>query len=138
MLFRSGVLVALSMNQDFYRPYQKLLLTVRLAIPAGTHVYAAAALEGQAGLSCSIEPIDGLEAAAFELPSPSAMDAAGEQFEGYEGAVTGRLWFAINKFQGDVDVYAVVRYQACTDFLCYPPAELRIPLPLKGVDLIRD
>ena len=58
--------------------------------------------------------------------------------EGYEGDVAGRLWFAINKFQGDITLTVRVRYQVCTDFLCYPPAELRIPLELRGLDLIRD
>lgn len=133
-----GVRVAVSVNQDFYRPYQKLLLTVRITIPQGTHVYAEPSSDGLTGLNCVIEPVEGLDAGTLELPPSSTIDAAGEPLDGYEGDVAGRIWFAINKFQGDVTLHIGVRYQACTDFLCYPPAGLRIPLELRGVDLIRD
>ncbi len=134
----AGIRVTVSLGQDCYRPYQKLLLHLCLKIPDGAHVYADPAPEGQTGLTGALETIDGLEAAALELPPPSTITSFGEQFQGYENDVTGTLWFAINKFHGDVSLQAMVRYQACTDVLCYPPAELRIPLVLRGVDLIQD
>ncbi|MEK7217270.1 MAG: hypothetical protein AAB289_16930, partial [Chloroflexota bacterium] len=74
-----GVRVAVSVNQDFYHPYQKLLLNLRLTIPQGSHVYAEPSPDGLTGLNCVIEPVEGLDAAALELPPGATIDAAGEQ-----------------------------------------------------------
>ena len=31
-----------------------------------------------------------------------------------------------------------IDYQACTPTVCFPPATLRVDVPLNGLDLIRD
>lgn len=44
----------------------------------------------------------------------------------------------LTQFLDDVTLVVRVHYQACNDTACYPPAALSLPLPLGGLDRVRD
>lgn len=56
----------------------------------------------------------------------------------HEGAVSGTVPLALRRNLGDVTLGVRLRYQACSPDDCYPPDEIVLPLPLRGLDDIRD
>jgi hypothetical protein len=56
----------------------------------------------------------------------------------YEGRVEAVVPFRVEEVEGPVRLGVRVCYQACTETLCYPPADERLDLPLEAADLIRD
>jgi hypothetical protein len=63
-----------------------------------------------------------------------------ERLEGMEvgNTVRGALPVVLTKNLGEVTLSVRLRYQACSDILCYPPAELAVELPVTGIDVIRE
>jgi Thiol:disulfide interchange protein DsbD, N-terminal/AhpC/TSA family len=131
-----------------YRPYQKLRLGFSVVVASGLHVYGAPIPEGLTPLTVTVEPREGFEVGEVELPEPrlyeyeyatEGLDApTDEPTFVYEGTVRGALSLAIVQNLGEIEVGVRVRYQACGDAVCYPPAEVRLSLPLKGLDNLRD
>ena len=123
-----------------YRPFQKLRLEFEIRIGEGLHVYVEPIPEGYTPLAVEVEPLEGMETGEPELPEPHPFQVEGldEQFFVYEGTVRGALPLALTKNLGDVTLGVTLSYQACSEVLCYPPAELAAELPITGIDVIRE
>lgn len=123
-----------------YRPYQKIWVNFSIAVDPDLHVYARPVPEGFTPLQIRFEPLETLEVGPIELPEPRPMKMEGfeETFYVHEGKIKGGVWMMLSKNLEDTEITMRVRYQACTTKVCYPPAELSLALPLKGLDLIRD
>ncbi len=123
-----------------YRPYQKLRLEFEIRIAQGLHVYVEPIPEGYTPLTVEVDLLEGMETGEPELPDPHPFEVEGldEQFYVYEGTVRGALPLVLTKNLGEVGLRVTLSYQACSDALCYPPAELAVELPITGIDVIRD
>jgi peroxiredoxin len=123
-----------------YRPYQMLRLHVELSVPPEMHVFAAPVPDGYAPLSLQIEPLDGLQVDPYQLqtPRPFTVDGLEEEFFVYEGVIQAVIPLQLTKNLGPTSLTLRVSYQACTPTECFPPASLRVDVPLNGLDLIRD
>jgi peroxiredoxin len=123
-----------------YRPYQLLRLHVELSLPPEMHVFAAPVPDGYTPLSLQIDPLDGLQVDPYPLPTPHpfAVDDLEEQFFVYEGVIRSAMPLQLTKNLGPTNLTLRVNYQACTPTVCFPPAALRVDVPLNGLDLIRD
>lgn len=123
-----------------YRPYQKLRLEFEIRIAAGLHVYGEPIPERYTPLTVEVEPLEGMEVGNVELLEPRLLPVEGldEQFFIYDGTVRGALPVVLTKNLGEVALSVRLRYQACSDILCYPPAELAVELPVTGIDVIRE
>jgi hypothetical protein len=127
-----------------YRPYQKLRLGFAIAVAPGLHVYAGPTPEGLTPLTVGVEPLETLEVGPVELPEPHLLEMKGrvlgsdESTFVYEGTVRGALALALLKNLGEVNIALRVRYQACSDTVCFPPSEVALSLPLVGLDNLRD
>lgn len=119
-------------NSPEYRPYQVVPLTVELTIKKGWHVYTTPIPDGYTALSAELAPLEGLGADAAVWPEGHAHRVEGldETFSVLEGAVRGRIpvTFAVAAGAGDRRPEVVVRYQACSDTTCMPPATVRLSL----------
>ena len=81
-----------------------------------------------------------MEVGEPDLPHPHPFQVYGldEQFYVYEGVVRGAVPLVLTKNLGEVALRITLSYQACSDTLCYPPAEVAVGLPITGIDVIRD
>ncbi len=136
---RDGVRVTAWLGQATYRPWQQLRLHVSLTIASELHVYADSAPEGLCAFAASVSGID-MESAATVLPTPHVTHVEGiaEPCSVYEGCVEGIVPFHVTQLHPTLEVEVVVRFQACAATLCYPPATVRLMLPLTGLDLVRE
>ena len=75
---------------------------------------------------------------SIPLARPFRVDGIDEQFLVHEGRVEAVVPFSIDASPGDLTLAVTVDYQACSAVDCFPPAQLRLELPLAGLDLIRD
>jgi hypothetical protein len=123
-----------------YHPYQKLKLNLGIQVAEGLHVYGWPIPEGYTPLEVEIDPLETLEAGPLELPEPRPFRVEGldEEFFVYEGSVRGARTLLLTKNLGEVTLGVKVHYQACSDVACFPPGEVSLQLPLKGLDNIRD
>ncbi|HEU4370329.1 MAG TPA: protein-disulfide reductase DsbD domain-containing protein [Methylomirabilota bacterium] len=123
-----------------YAFFQRLALTVELAIAPGFHVYAAPVADGLVPLSVEVAPIEGLEVGEASWPPPRRFDMAelADQLWVHEGTVHGTLplTFTAAPGGGDHVVEITVRYQACDDSSCLMPSSLRLELPVREVALV--
>jgi hypothetical protein len=136
----SGAQVTAWLDTPVYRPYQLLQLRVELRVAAGLHVYGSPIPEGYTPLTIELAPFDGLAVRPARLPQPGPLRVAGldEQFVVHEGAIEAIVPFAIEGARGDIELTVELAYQACSATECFPPASLRLALPLACQDLIRD
>ncbi len=129
------VRVGVYLDSPTYRPYQQVRMTVTLAIRDGWHVYAAPVPTGYVPLGVDVTPFDGLEVGQPTWPAGRKFRVAGldEEFSVLDGTIRGSLpvTFAVAAGRGDLGVDVAVRYQACSDTRCLPPATLRLSLPVR-------
>jgi peroxiredoxin len=132
--------VAAWIDRPSYRPYQKLRLNLALQVAQGFHVYAPSLLDGFVPLTIEVEPMDGMELGRMSLPAPRPMRIEGseETFQVYEGTIYRTLPLVLTRNLGDVTLRVRIRYQACSDTVCFPPGEILLSLPIRGQDLVRD
>jgi hypothetical protein len=137
---REGVTITVGVDADSYRPYEKHELHVTLEMAPGVHIYGTSVPEGFTPLEVTIAPFDGLDVGQAELPPPHPLRIEGidEEFLVYNGAVEAVVPFDLVPFQETATLAVEVRYQACTDSLCYPPDAATFELTLRGVVLIRE
>jgi len=137
---REGVSTTVGVDTATYRPYEKHEVRVALELPAGTHVYAHPVPEGYAAFEIEVAPFDGLDVGAARLPEPHSFRIEGvdEEFRAYVGRVEAAIPFNIVPYQETATLSVEVRYQACTDRLCYPPDAMTVDITLQGIDLVRD
>ncbi len=122
-----------------YRPYQQLRMTLTLEIAEGWHVYAEPVPPGYTALFVEIEPVAGLEVEPVTWPIGRSfrVTGLGEEFRVLDGTVrvTVPVTFAATAGRGDVTVDVTIRYQACSQTLCLPPAIVRCRLPVREAPL---
>jgi len=137
---RNGVSITVGVDTATYRPYERHELKIVLDLPPGVHVYGSPVPEGYSALEISVAPFDGLDVGPARMPEarPLAIEGLDEKFLVYEGSIEATVPFNIVPFLESATLSAEVRYQACTDSLCYPPEAVTLDLTLRGVDLVRD
>jgi hypothetical protein len=123
-----------------YRPYQQLRLHVELSLPRDTHVFSSSGSQDYTPFSLEVEPVDGLEVGQYELPDPRPFSIEGldEHLVVYEGSMRAVIPLRLTKNLGPTSLAVRITCQACTSTICFPPAALRLAIPLNGLDLIRD
>jgi DsbC/DsbD-like thiol-disulfide interchange protein len=74
----------------------------------------------------TLEPPAGIAVESIEYPSPTDLAQPGREeplaVYGSEFAITVRLSLAAGLRAGEVAIPGVLRYQACNDTVCFPPA----------------
>jgi peroxiredoxin len=145
---RAGVTITAGLDSATYHPYEQHVLTVRLELDPGVHVYANPVPEGYTALEISVAPQDGLEVGPVQLPAAHPLQVempndmlqlggANEEFQVFGGTVTATVPFDVVPFADSITLAVQISFQACTDTLCYPPDRVELALTLQGVDLIR-
>lgn len=118
-----------------YRPYQQLQLTVELTAAPGWHLYTTPTPDGYVALAAHVEPMDGLQTGPDRWPAGHRHRVEGldEEFSVLDGVIRGTLpvTFAVAAGAGDLRPTITVRYQACSETACLPPAEVRLALPVR-------
>jgi hypothetical protein len=74
-----------------------------------------------------------------QLPEPHLFSASGldETFLVHEGTIRAVVPLQIASNLGVIALGVDIRYQACTDSICYPPQALHLELALTGLDNVR-
>ena len=123
-----------------YRPYQQVRLHVRIDLAPDAHVLAQPTPDDYVPLRFDIEPLDGLMVGPAELPAAKTFKITGldEELAVFEGSVEAILPLLFTRNLGTTRADVRVAYQACTETVCWPPAEVSLDLVLEGLDLIRD
>lgn len=115
-----------------YRPYQQLRLTLEMTVKNGWHVYTAPVPAGYTALGAEVTPVAGIDAGAPAWPAgrPHRVEGLDETFSVLDGTIRGQIpvTFAVAAGTGDLRLEIAVRYQACSDTACLPPATLRLSL----------
>jgi peroxiredoxin len=110
-----------------YFRYQRLHLTIDLAIAPGYHVYASPVPDGYTALTVSIaaEPAE-IGEPSMPLPSAFRVEGLDEEFRVYEGDIRLQvpIEFIMNRGDpaGDRTVRVTVEYQVCSANTCFPPS----------------
>jgi DsbC/DsbD-like thiol-disulfide interchange protein len=106
------------------------LLTVKIAIEKGWHIYAnPAGAAGPVPTTVQVEAASALRDVQIQYPPGKLKTQAGENFHIYEDTVeiTVRLQRAVINGQPDSSPLTVtVRYQACNDQICLPPRTVKL------------
>ena len=134
------VTVRAYLDSPTYRWHQQLHLILEVTVAGGWHVYGTPVPHGYVPLGVEVEPLPGLEAGRPSWPAthPSRLAGLDEEFWVHEGTVRGSvpLTLTADPGAGDVRIRARVRYQACNDTTCRPPATVRFELPIREMALI--
>jgi hypothetical protein len=132
------VSVRASLDSPSYAFFQQLALMVELRVAPGHHVYAAPVPPGYTALAVDVAPVAGLVVGEARWPDPRPLAVGGERFLVHEGEVRTAvpLTFGAAPGGGDQRVAVTVRYQACSDTACLPPASLRVELPIEEAPLV--
>jgi peroxiredoxin len=127
-----GVAVRAYLDEDVYRFFQRLWLTVDLDIAPDLHVYGQPIPAGYVPFSIDVAPVEGMVVGAMQGPSPHPFRVAGldEEFLVYSGDPSFSLPLTFTEKVGDLAVRATIRYQACSATDCLLPVTLELALPL--------
>ena len=132
---RDAVQVRAYLDSPTYRPYQQLQLIVELTVREGWHVYTAPVPDGYLALGIEVAPIEGLEAGRPSWPPgrPFRVRGLDERFSVLDGTIRAHLplTLAVGAGSGDLTITLTVRYQACSDTACLPPAAITMDLPVR-------
>jgi len=111
-----------------YAFFQRLVLTVEMAIAPGFHVYGETAQDGLTPLGVRIDPIAGLEVGTAQWPKADI----------HEGLLRGTvpLTFTAAPGGGDHTLGVTVHFQACDDSSCLVPASIRFELPVREAPMV--
>ena len=132
------VTIRATLESDTYRWFQRLWLTIELALAPGLHVYGQPIPAGYIPLSVAVDPLEGLEVGAPEFPTPHLYRIEGleEEFMVYEQRVAVSVPLTFTKEGEDLTLHVTIRYQACSEGDCFPPQTVHLQLPVKAADLI--
>ena len=115
-----------------YRPYQQLRLTLEVTITDGWHVYTAPIPAGYTALGAELAPLAGVDAGTPAWPAghPHRAEGLDDVFSVLDGTIRGQMpvTFAVAAGTGDLRPEIAVRYQACSETACLPPATVRLSL----------
>jgi len=116
------------LDSPTYAFFQRLLLTVEIAVAPGFHVYGETAQDGLTPLAVQIDPIPGLEVGPAHWPKADV----------HEGVIHGTvpLTFAGAPGGGDHTLGVTVHVQACDDSSCLVPASLHFELPVREAPMV--
>lgn len=122
-----------SLDSSSYFAYQRLGLHLELTIGPGWHVYGPVVPSGYTGLQIEAKSDPaGVMVGTPRWPEtrPFRVEGLDELFDVYEGRldVTVPLDFIVNRGSGPVRLEISVRFQACSETECVPPARLALPL----------
>ena len=134
-----GVRVTAWLGTSYYRPYQKVRIHVTLQLEPGVHVYGSPAPEGFTPLEIEVTPVETMTVEPVEIPTPHPWKPEGldETFQVYQDTVTAAVPVHIDSMRENLILAVTVRYQACTDSVCYQPESESLELPLAAQDLFR-
>src|SRR5207253_7993849 len=117
-----------------YVRWQETRLHVVFDVEAGWHVYGRPVPDGYTPVTVDVEAIPEVKVQPAEYPpaQPFKVEGLDEAFHVNEGRFEARIPFAVNvpPGYGSIDLKARVRYQACSELECLPPADLSIALHL--------
>jgi DsbC/DsbD-like thiol-disulfide interchange protein len=132
-----GVQVCAYLDSDTYRFFQRLWLTVELAIAPGLHVYGQPVPAGYMPLSIDLASVAGLIVGTAQWPAPHSWHVAGldEQFYVYEGKVTVSIPVTLTQ-EDDQTLQITVRYQACSMTDCFAPRTVELQMPVQAAEHI--
>lgn len=135
-----GVQVRAHLDSPTFGWFQQLVLTVELTIDAGLHVYGRPIPADYVPVSIQVDPVEGLDVGEVEWPEPRrfVMEGLDDEFWVYEGTIAGRvpLTFTAAQGSGDQVVRGTVSFQACAEYYCLPPSEVRFELAVQEVGLV--
>jgi len=102
----------------------------------GVHVYGQPIPAGYVPLSVEVEPLDDLWLGDTGLPAtvPFLMEGLEDEFMVFEDSVTAVVPFTVLINRGAVTLRAKVRFQACTESVCFPPSEIILEVSIAGAD----
>ncbi|MBA2446455.1 MAG: redoxin domain-containing protein [Chloroflexi bacterium] len=128
----AGLAVRAYLDSGVYRGFQRLRLTVELAVESGLHVYGRPIPEGYVPLSVEVAPIEGLDVGPLDGPAPHPFRIEGldEAFFVHEGPLRFSLPLTFRERVGDQTVQVTVRYQACSATDCLMPQAIELQLPV--------
>jgi hypothetical protein len=133
------VRVRTSLDSPTYRYFQRVWLTVELAIAPGMHVYGQPIPDGYAPLSIEVEPAELLKVGDPTWPEahPFRVEGLEDQFSVYEGQlkVSVPITFIVRD-AGDQILRVTVSYQACSASDCQMPASTVLELPVQALDMV--
>jgi hypothetical protein len=123
------------LDSPTYVFFQRLTLTVEIAIASGFHVCGQPARTGFTPLAVEIDRIPGLEVGPARWPAPRPF---GDGLWGHDGLVraTMPLTFTAAPGGGDHVLGVIVRYQACDDASGLAPGSFRLEVPVREVALV--
>lgn len=128
------------LDSPIYVWFQRLHLTVELAIDRGLHVYGRPIPPGYTPLAVAVEPIAGLEVGEVTWPAPRrmAVDGLADSFWVHEGTIRGTLplTFTAPPGAGDHLLRVAVRYQGCSETTCEPPDAATFALAVRETALV--
>jgi cytochrome c biogenesis DsbD-like protein len=128
------------LDSPTYCAFQRLRLTVELAIAPGLHIYSEPIPPGYLPLSVDVAPIEGLELRPMRwpLPRPFRVDGLADVFWVHEGTLRGTVPFAFTAPPGAGDhvIRATVRYQACSASSCLAPTAVQVEMPVTERPLV--
>lgn len=128
------------LDSPTYSWFQRLRLTVEVAIAPGYHVYGAPSPADYVPLSVEVEPIAGVTVGEIEWPAPRRWTMTGLDEECWVHEGTFRrslpLVFSADPGAGDQVVRVAVSFQACSDEICLPPETVRFELPVHEVGAV--
>ena len=113
---------------------QATRLLSHVEVEAGWHIYGRPIPDGYTPLTVDVEAVPEVKVGAAEYPQthPFRVEGLEEQFHVHEGTVEVRVPIAFNvpPGHGGIDLKIAVRYQACSDAECEPPAGQTLDLRL--------
>lgn len=126
--------VSVATDRAEYVRWQQSRLRVAFEVDPGWHVYGRPIPDGYVPVTVDVKSIPEVSIASAEYPEPRQFRVEGldEDFNVNEGRFEVRVPFAVNlpPKQGPVDLEVQVRYQACSEAECLPPATLTFELRL--------
>lgn len=136
----SAVTVRAWLDSPTYAWFQRLTLTVEVAVAPGQHVYGQPAPPGLVPLSMEIEPLAGLEAGSATWPPPHRFVLPGlsDELWVHDGTVRGTLPLTFTGAPGGGDhaIGISVAFQACDATACLMPSVVRLEVPVREVALV--
>lgn len=129
---RGSGAVSAALGAHELAPYQRTPLSVRIALPEGLHVYAEPVPTGFVAMAVTVTGPDGLRVEAPRYPATrtyrvEGLDETFQVIEGEAEVIVPVLWATNERPEADIVPLDVeVRYQTCSDEVCFAPLTERI------------
>ena len=128
----AGVQALAWTHSHTYRPLEKVRVHLCVEMPEDIHVYGPRSAGPFIPLNVRIASWDGSEVTGPGLPEEGELDlqSLGETAYVYTGRICTHFDVTTPDSHQPVDIEVLVDYQACTDTVCHPPYQLRMPFHL--------